>query len=103
MNIFLWVLQVLSALHTTMGAVWKFSNSEQNAPTLEALPHGVWLALSVVELLCAVGLILPAINKSMGRAAPIAACVIVAEMLLFSAVHLASGATAHGPMIYWLV
>ena len=26
-----------------------------------------------------------------------------AEMLLFSAVHLASGDANHGPMIYWLV
>ncbi len=31
-----------------------------------------------------------------------AACVAV-EMLIFSAVHLASGTSDHGPMVYWLV
>src|SRR3954453_24196439 len=25
-------------------AVWKFSNSEQTVPALNAIPHGVWLA-----------------------------------------------------------
>ena len=61
MNILLWVLQILLALHTVMGAVWKFSNSaEQTVPSLKAIPHGVWLAMSVFELLCSLGLILPA-------------------------------------------
>jgi len=31
MNILLWTFQVLLALHTAIGAVWKFSNSEQAA------------------------------------------------------------------------
>jgi hypothetical protein len=103
MNIVFWILQVLLALHTVMGAVWKLSNSEQSAPTLGAIPHGVWLALIAVELACAVLLLLPALNKRFGRFAPIAAGCLAAEMILFSAVHLASGATNHGPMIYWLV
>lgn len=54
MNIFLWVLQILLALHTAIGAVWKFSNPAQTVPSLSAIPNGVWLAMSVVELLCAV-------------------------------------------------
>lgn len=103
MNILLWVLQVLLALHTAMGAVWKFSNSEQ-AASLQALPHAVWLGLGVLELACVVGLLLPALNRSLGRrTAPIAASFVVAEMLLFTAVHFASGATDHGQVIYWLV
>jgi len=103
MNIFLWILQAILALHTIMGAVWKFSNTEQAAGTLKAIPHGVWLGLSVIELLCAVGLIIPALNKSMSGLAPIAAVVIAAEMLLFCAVNLSSGAPDSGQMIYWLV
>src|SRR6478735_1270090 len=103
MNIFLWVLQVLLALHTAMGAVWKFSNSEQAVPTLKMIPHGVWQALSVFELLCCVGLILPAFNKPLAILAPIAAACIAAEMLIFSALHIYSGDTNYGPMIYWLV
>jgi hypothetical protein len=32
-------------------------------PSLKTIPHGVWLAMSVIELLCALALILPAFNK----------------------------------------
>ncbi|KIG14455.1 hypothetical protein DB30_06798 [Enhygromyxa salina] len=103
MNILLWVLQVLLALHTVTGAVWKFSNSEQMIPSLDAMPHAVWLALSVIELLCSVALILPAFNKRLAKLAPIAAGCIAAEMLLFVALHVCSGDPSHGPMIYWLV
>lgn len=103
MNIFLWVLQVPLALHTAMGAVWKFSNSEQSVPSLNAIPHGAWLAMGVVELLVGVGLILPAFNRPLAILAPIAAAFITAEMLLFSGVHIFSGHRDYGPVIYWLV
>jgi hypothetical protein len=110
MNILLWVLQVLLAAHTTMGAVWKFSHSEQTVPSLKTIPHGVWLALSVVELLISLALILPglalilpALHKPLAILAPIAAACIAAEMLLFCAVHVYSGNAAYSPMIYWLV
>jgi hypothetical protein len=92
MNVVLWVFQVLLALHTGMGAVWKFSHSTGAVPSL-----------SVVELLCAVGLVLPIFNKQLGMLAPIAAAVIVAEMFLFTAVHVASGSGDSGQIIYWLV
>jgi hypothetical protein len=102
-NILLWVLQVLLALHTTIGAVWKFSNPAQTVPSLEAIPHGVWLAMSGIELLCAVGLILPAFNKSLGILAAVAAACIAAEMLLFTGLHVYSGDPNYAPVIYWLV
>lgn len=103
MNIVLWVLQGLLALHTLMGAVWKFSNTEHAVPSLKAIPHGVWMSLSVVEIACAVGLVVPALYAPLAMAAPIAAGVIAAEMLLFSGVHLASSETNNSPVIYWLV
>jgi DoxX-like family len=103
MNVLLWVLQILLALHTLMGALWKFSNSEQTVPSLKAIPHGVWLALCVLELLCSLGLVIPALNKRLAILAPIAAVCIAAEMLLFSGLHIDSGAANYGPMIYWLV
>jgi hypothetical protein len=103
MNLLLWVLQILLALHTVMGAVWKFFNSEQTVPSLKAIPHGVWLALSVFELLCGLCLILPAFNKRLAILAPIAAACIAAEMLLFSGLLIYSGDPNYGPMIYWLV
>src|SRR5262245_448535 len=104
MNILLWVLQILLAVHTVMGAVWKFSHSaEQTMPSLKAIPRGVWLAMSVVELICAVGLFLPALNTSLAILAPIAAACIAAEMLLFCGLHIYSGDANYGPIIYWLV
>jgi len=86
-----------------MGAFWKFANSEQTVPSLKALPHGIWFSLSIIELLCSAALILPAINKSWGILAPIAATFIAAEMLLFCTIHLYSGETNHNEMVYWLV
>lgn len=103
MNILLWVLQILLALHTVTGAVWKFFNSEHSVPSLAAIPHGAWLSLSVFELACALGLVIPALSKPLGILAPIAALGIAAEMLLFCGLHLASGDPNHGSMIYWLV
>ncbi len=103
MNILLWVFQILLALHTAMGAVWKFSNSEQAVPSLKAIPHGVWMGLSVFELLCSLALLIPALSQPLAVLAPIAALSIAGEMLIFSGVHLYSGDANHGHMIYWLV
>jgi hypothetical protein len=103
MNIVLWILQIALALHTVIGAVWKFSHSEQTVPSLKAIPHGAWLALCGIELLCSVGLILPAFNRSLSTLVPIAATAIATEMLLFCGVHLRSGEAKHGEMIYWLI
>lgn len=103
MNILLWVFQVLLALHTTTGAIWKFSNSaEQTMPSLGAIPTEIWLTMSVIELLCSLGLILPALSKSLGILAPVAAVFIAAEMLIFTGLHLYSGDPNFGPMIYWM-
>jgi hypothetical protein len=103
MNTLLWILQILLALHTAIGAAWKFSNPAQTVPSLQAIPHGVWLAMSVVELICSLGLILPAFNKSLGILAPVAAACVAAEMLLFCGLHIYSGDANYSPMIYWLV
>jgi hypothetical protein len=103
MNILLWVLQAVLALHTAIGAVWKFSNSAQTVPSLKAIPHGAWLALSAVELLCCLGLILPAFGKPMARLVPLAALCIAAEMLLFCALNFSSGEANYSHMAYWLV
>lgn len=103
MNIVLWVLQILLALHTVMGAVWKFSNSEQAVPSLTAIPHGAWIGISVVELVAAAVLVLPLLVGSLGPYAPVAAAAIAAEMVIFSVLHVRSGDTNYGPVMYWLV
>lgn len=103
MNILFWVLQALLALHTAIGAVWKLSNPEQTVPSLQAIPHSAWLAMSVLELACSVSLILPAFNRRLGILAPIAAVCVAAEMLLFSGLELSSSNTDYGHVVYWLV
>jgi hypothetical protein len=102
MNVLLWIFQVVLALHTAMGAVWKLSNSEQTVASLQTLPHGVWLTLSGIELLGILGLILPAF-KRLGILAPIAASFITLEMLLYCGLFIFSGSKEYGQIIYWLV
>ena len=104
MNILLWVLQVLLALHTFIGAIWKSANSEQSVVSLQALPHGMWITLIGVEMLCGLGLLLPAFFKKPVRGlVPAAASCIAAEMLLFCALQVSSAAHDYDHLIYWLV
>ena len=103
MNILLWILQFLLALHTFMGAIWKFSNTEQTLTSLSTIPHGAWLTMGVIELLCSLGLILPIFSKRLAILAPVAALYIVAEMLFFSGLLIFSGNGSYGHLIYWLV
>lgn len=103
MTILLWVLQILLAAHTAIGAAWKFSNPAQTMPSLGAIAPGVWLGMSVIELLCAAGLVLPFFYKPLAFLIPLAAILIAAEMLLFCGLHVASGDASYGPPIYWLV
>lgn len=104
MNILLWVLQILLAFHTAIGAVWKFSNTAgETMPALGAIPQGVWLTMSIVELLCALGFIVPAFYKPLAILAPVAALFIVAEMLLFSGLNVFSAPVDYGSLMYWLV
>ena len=102
MNIFLWIIQVMLALHTIMGALWKFSNSEQTA-SLSSIPHALWLLMGVMELMASLALIIPAFRKRFGMMAPLAASFIVAEMIFFCIVHLYAGDGQNFQFIYWLV
>jgi hypothetical protein len=102
-NVFLGFLQVLLALHTAVGAIWKSSNSEQAMPSLAAIPHGVWTSMIALDFVCAVALVVPLFEKRAAIVAPIVAAIVALEMVYFSGVHLASGSTSIGPVIYWLV
>lgn len=103
MNFLLWILQILLALHTAVGAVWKFSHPAQSVPALQVLPTGVWRGLGFLELGCSAVLLLPLVVRSWGPLASVAAMVVAAEMLLFSGLHLWSGDRQHGHLFYWLV
>ena len=63
MNILLWVLQVLAALLYGASGVMKvflFDKVSEDVPSFGALPRATWTALGILELVCTVGLIVPA-------------------------------------------
>jgi hypothetical protein len=104
MNTFLWIVQILFALHTAMGAIWKFTNPIQtSAPSLAAMPQGLWILLGVLELAAAAGLVLPLFNKDWAFMIPVAAVFIAAEMVLFGILHFASGHAYNFQVSYWIV
>jgi len=103
MNALLWTLQIILALHTLMGAIWKLGNSEQAVPALAAMPHALWVGLSPLEAVCAVCLVLPMFTKPFAMLIPVAAVCIAAEMLLFAGVYFSSGGTQGGQLAYWAV
>ena len=101
MNALLWIFQILLALHTALGALWKFTNPAPVAG-LQSLPPGVWMALGVVGLLCSLGLILPFV-KRLGFLAPIAAGFVALEMLVYIAADAVAGSLAANQAVYWAV
>ena len=90
MDILLWVLQVLAAL--LYGAsgymkVFMFDKVSKDVPSFGALPRKVWMALGVVELVCTVGLIVPAAFHWQPVLTVVAATVLAIESLVFVWVH----------------
>lgn len=90
MNILLWVLQVLAALVYVSSGVMKvfmFEKVSADVPSFGALPRNVWMALGVLELLCTVGLIVPAALHWQPRLTVLAATLLALESLVFIWVH----------------
>jgi hypothetical protein len=90
MNILLWVLQVLSAfLYGASGVmkVFLFDKVSGDVPSFGALPRGAWMALGIVELVCTVGLIVPAAVHWQPGLTAVAATVLALESIVFVGVH----------------
>ena len=90
MNILLWVLQVLAALLYGASGVMKvfmFDKISADVRSFGALPREVWTALGILELVCAVGLIVPAAFRWHPSLTVAAAAVLAAESLVFIGVH----------------
>jgi uncharacterized membrane protein len=91
MNKLLWVLQVLAALLYGSSGVMKvfmFETIGKDVPSFGALPREAWMALGVVELVCTVGLIVPAAFRWRPRLTVLAAALLAIESLVFVWVHL---------------
>lgn len=90
MNILLWVLQVLAAfLYGSSGVmkVFLFDKVSEDVPSFGALPREAWRALGILELVCTVGLIVPAALHWQPQLTVLAATVLAIESLVFIGVH----------------
>jgi hypothetical protein len=90
MNILLWVLQVLAALLYGASAVMKvfmFDRVSVDVPSFGALPRQAWMVLGILELVCTVGLIVPAAFRWHPTLTVAAAMVLAIESLVFIGVH----------------
>jgi hypothetical protein len=107
MNILLWILQLALALFSFMGGQYKLLQFHELAemPQTAALSRGVWGAVGVFEMTCAILLIVPAAIKWMVILTPFAAAALAFEALalavLFARYSLAL--TATNPLIYVVV
>ena len=90
MNILLWTLQVLAALLYGASGVMKvfmFDKISEDVQSFGALPREAWMALGILELVCAIGLIVPAALHWKPVLTVAAATVLAIESLVFIWVH----------------
>jgi hypothetical protein len=90
MNILLWVLQALAAvLYGASGVmkVFMFDKISGDVPSFGALPRQAWMALGVLELVWAAGLIVPAALRWHPVLTAAAAALLAVESLVFIWVH----------------
>ena len=90
MNILLWVLQILVTLLYGASGVMKvfmFDKVSEGVPSFRALPREGWMGLGILELVCTVGLIVPAAFHWEPALTVVAATVLAIESLVFVWVH----------------
>ncbi len=90
MNMLLWVLQILAALLYGSSGVMKvfmFDKISQDVQSFGALPRKAWMTLGIVELMCTVGLIVPAALPWHPPLTVLAATSLAVESLVFVWVH----------------
>ena len=90
MNILLWVLQALGEfLYGSSGVmkVFMFDKISHDVQSFGALPRKAWTALGILELVCAVGLIVPDALHWHPLLTVLAAVALAVESLVFIWVH----------------
>ena len=90
MNSVLWALQILGTLLYLSSGVMKvfmFDKVSHDVPSFGALPRNAWTALGILELICAVGLIVPTALRWHPSLTALAAAVLAIEALVFIFVH----------------
>jgi len=90
MDMLLWVLQILAALLYGSSGVMKvfmFEKISQDVRSFGALPRKAWMALGILELVCTIGLIVPAAFHWRPHLTILAATLLAIESLVFVWVH----------------
>ena len=90
MHTLLWVLQGLTALLYVASGVMKaftFDKIKDQVPSFGALPRQAWMTLGFLELICAIGLVVPAALRWHPTLTVLAATILALESLLFIWVH----------------
>jgi hypothetical protein len=107
MNVLLWILQIALALFCVAGGQYKVFHFDELAkmPQTGAMSRGVWGAIGIFEMLCAVLLIVPAAAKWMPVLTPLVAAAIALESLFlaFFFAQYSLALTATNPLIYVVV
>ena len=94
MNVLLWIVQLLAALLYGASGVMKlflFDRISGEVPSFGALPREAWMALGVLELVCAIGLVVPAAFRRRPALTVVAATLLAIESLVFIGVHASYG------------
>lgn len=87
MNIVLWIFQIALALLYLAGGSYKVFAFDELAGQLTVLSRGAWGALGVLEMCCAVLLVVPAAAKWMPALTPLAAAALAVETLALAALY----------------
>ena len=90
MDILLWVLQALGALLYVASGVMKvfmFDKISADVHSFGALPRQAWMALGLLELVCAAGLVVPDAFHWRTALTVAAGAALAVESLVFIGVH----------------
>ena len=89
-------LQVLAALLYGASGIMKifmFDKISAEVPSFGAMPREAWMVLGILELVCTVGLIVPAAFHWQPALTVVAATILATESLVFIWVHVKYGET----------
>ena len=64
-----------------------FAKVSQQVASNKALPREIWMCIGIFELLCAVGLVIPAATRKSPILIPIAAACLAVEGVLVAGLH----------------
>ena len=85
MNILLWIFQILLGLYYLMGGSWMIFKVP--GVWLKLMPKPAWMALGLLQALCALGLVLPGATGILPKLTPIAAICVAVETVLVAALN----------------